>query len=110
MYDNRFFSLQLEMWFQQDATTIITTQLILVLLHEKFSKRVIIRYVDVSWPPRSKHLMPLDFLVGLRQKSNFCSTNCLTLEHLGNIILQIITLGKQNSNSFGTYLSLSGIT
>lgn len=50
-----------ELWFQQDGATCHTSRPTIDLLHTKFNNRVISRFGDVAWPPRSCDLTPLDF-------------------------------------------------
>ncbi|XP_078032646.1 uncharacterized protein LOC144467630 [Augochlora pura] len=51
------------MWFQQDGTTCHTARETIQLLHESFPGRVISRFGDQNWPPRSCDLTPLDFFL-----------------------------------------------
>lgn len=65
----RFFLPQLDdidvanMWFQQDGATCHTARETLQLLHETFPGRVLSRFGDQNWPPRSCDLTPLDFFL-----------------------------------------------
>lgn len=52
-----------DMWFQQDGATCHTTRETIQLLHESFPGRVISRFGDQNWPPRSCDLTPLDFFL-----------------------------------------------
>lgn len=63
-----------EMWFQQDGATSHTTRPVLALLQEKFEGRVISRFGDVNWPPRSCDLSPLDFFYGVMRRIVFMPT------------------------------------
>lgn len=49
-----------DMWFQQDGATCHTAGLTIELLRTKFPNRVISRFGDVNWPPRSCDITPLD--------------------------------------------------
>ncbi|XP_078047551.1 uncharacterized protein LOC144475472 [Augochlora pura] len=51
------------MWFQQDGATCHTARETIQLLHESFPGRVISRFGDQNWPPRSCDLTPLDFFL-----------------------------------------------
>lgn len=51
------------MWFQQDGATCHTARETVELLHESFPGRVISRFGDRHWPPRSCDLTPLDFFL-----------------------------------------------
>lgn len=52
-----------DLWFQQDGATSHTVGQTIQLLHEKFPGRVISRFGDVNWPPRSCDLTPLDYFL-----------------------------------------------
>jgi hypothetical protein len=52
-----------DMWFQQDGATAHTTPANIGLLRTRFPGRVISRFGDVNWPPRSCDLTPLDFFL-----------------------------------------------
>lgn len=52
-----------DMWFQQDGATCHTARETIQLLHESFPGRVISRFGDQNWPPRSCDLTPLDFFL-----------------------------------------------
>ena len=51
------------MWFQQDGPTYHTAGRKIELLRIKCQNRVISRFGDVNWPPRSCDLTPLDFFL-----------------------------------------------
>lgn len=78
------------MWFKQDGATSHTARPILALLQEKFPGRVISRFGDVNWPPRSCDLTPLDFFLWGYAKDRVYADNPLTLEHLKNNIREVI--------------------
>ena len=48
-------------WFQQYGTTCHTAEATLDVLRHVFEVRIIIRRVDVVWPPRSCNLTPLHY-------------------------------------------------
>ena len=52
-----------DMWFQQDDATCHTADETIQLLHETFPGRVLSRFGDRNWPPRSCDLTPLDFFL-----------------------------------------------
>ncbi|CAK9827661.1 hypothetical protein ANTRET_LOCUS5336 [Anthophora retusa] len=52
-----------DMWFQQDGATCHTARETIQLLHESLPSRVISRFGDKNWPPRSCDLTPLDFFL-----------------------------------------------
>jgi len=64
------------MWFQQDGTRCHTARETIQLLHKTFPGRVISRFCDRNWPPRSCDLTSLDlFLWGfLKSKVNVNNT------------------------------------
>ena len=50
-------------WFQQDDATCHTANETIQLPHETFPGRVLSRFGDQNWPPRSCDLTPLDFFL-----------------------------------------------
>ena len=52
-----------DMWFQQDGASSHTTEGNIEVLHTRFPGRVISRFGDINWPPRSCDLTPLDFFL-----------------------------------------------
>lgn len=48
-------------WFQQDGATAHTARASMAVLHRLFSNRLISRFGDVLWPPRSPDLSICDF-------------------------------------------------
>ena len=50
-------------WFQQDGATAYTARETIDMLRTHFPNRVISRFGDVPWPPRSPDLSPLDFFL-----------------------------------------------
>lgn len=52
-----------DVWFQQDGATSHTAGETIQLLHTRFPARVISRFGDQNWPPRSCDLTPLDFFL-----------------------------------------------
>lgn len=77
-------------WFQQDGATCHTAGATLAVLSEKFPGRIISRFGDVNWPPRSCDLTPLDFFLWGYVKSRVYANKPETLEHLKNNIRQVI--------------------
>ena len=51
------------MWFQQDDATCHTADETIQLPHETFPDRVLSRFGDQNWSPRSCDLTPLDFFL-----------------------------------------------
>ena len=52
-----------DIWFQQDVATWYTPNAAIDVLRTVFENRIIIRYPDVNWPPRSCDLTPLDYFL-----------------------------------------------
>ena len=52
-----------DMWFQQDDATCHTADETIQSPHETFPGRVLSRFGDQNWPPRSCDLTPLDFFL-----------------------------------------------
>ena len=67
-------------WFQQDGATSHTARETMALLREHFPGRLISRFGDLPWPPRSPDLTPPDFFlwgylksrVYVQKPSNLC--------------------------------------
>lgn len=84
----QFFVPQLEdialddMWFQQDGATCHTARETMTVLHESFPGRVICRFGDQNWPPRSCDLTPLDFWLWGNLKSQVYANKPATTEAL----------------------------
>jgi len=78
-----------DMWFQDGATS-HTTRPIMALLREKFPGRVISRFGDVNWPPRSCDLTPLDFFLWGYAKDRVYANNPQTLDALKTNITQVM--------------------
>jgi len=54
-------------YFQQDGATPHTTRLSMDVVRRMFPGRVISRFGDIPWPPRSPDLTTCDFFVGIPQ-------------------------------------------
>ena len=65
-------------WFQQDDATCHTTDETIQLPHETFPGRVLSRFGDQNWPPRSCDLTPLDFFLWGYLKSKVYVNNPTT--------------------------------
>ena len=61
-----------DMWFQQDDATCHTANETIQLPHETFPGRVLSRFADQNWPPRSCDLTPLDFFLLLFELKGLC--------------------------------------
>jgi len=62
------------LWFQQDGATAHTAVISIAALRRLFPQRVISRFGDVPWPPRSPDLTASDFFGGGYKKSKVYST------------------------------------
>lgn len=51
-------------WFQQDGATPHTSRASMNIVRRIFPEKVISRYGDIPWPPRSPDLTPADFFYG----------------------------------------------
>lgn len=69
-------------WFQQDGATAHTARASMRVLREIFEERVISRFGDVPWPPRSPDLSVCDFFLWGFLKSRVYEDKPRTLEHL----------------------------
>lgn len=50
-------------WFQQDGATAHTARASMNLLQENFPQKLISRFGDIPWPPRSPDLTPMDLFL-----------------------------------------------
>lgn len=50
-------------WFQQDGATCHTARATMDQLRELFPQKLISRFGDIAWPPRSPDLTPMDFFL-----------------------------------------------
>lgn len=71
-----------DMWFQQDGATCHTARETLTILREFAPGRVISRFGDQNWPPRSCDLTPLDFWLWGYLKSRVYANKPATIEAL----------------------------
>ena len=72
-------------WFQQDGATAHTARETMTLLKDCFPNRLISRFGDIPWPPRSPDLTPCDFFLwGYLKSRVYVSnpTNLLEKQHL----------------------------
>ena len=60
------------MWFQQDNATCYIANETIQLLHETFPGRVLSRFGDQNWLPRSCDLTPLNFFLWLFEIKDLC--------------------------------------
>lgn len=69
-------------WFQQDGAPCHTSHATIDLLRGKFENRVISRFGDVHWPPRSCDLTPLDYYLWGAVKDKCYANHPATIEAL----------------------------
>ncbi|KDR18551.1 hypothetical protein L798_07370 [Zootermopsis nevadensis] len=67
-------------WFQQDGTTSHMARISMQTVREMFPGRVISRYGDVAWPPRSPDLSPCDYFLWGYLKYNFYENRPHTID------------------------------
>ncbi|PNF27784.1 hypothetical protein B7P43_G09194 [Cryptotermes secundus] len=71
-----------ETWFQQDGATSHTARQSIAAVRELFGNRVISRFGDIPWPPRSPDLSDCDFSLWGYLKSRVYTTRPRTLDEL----------------------------
>lgn len=69
-------------WFQQDGATASMARASMNLLQEAFSHKLISRFGDIPWPPRSPDLTPMDFILWGNLKERVYSNNLQTVADL----------------------------
>lgn len=87
---NNFFVPQLQeddidvsdVWFQQDGATAHTARVSMDTLKALFPRKIISRYGDILWPPRSPDLSPADFFLWGYLKARVFDTSLTNLEQL----------------------------
>lgn len=77
-------------WFQQDGATCHTARISMAFLREHFPNKLISRWGNVPWPPRSPDLSAPDFFLWGYLKSKVYSTRPATLNDLKVNIQQSI--------------------
>ncbi|CAG4965031.1 unnamed protein product [Colias eurytheme] len=75
-------------WFQQDGATPHTARTTMSLLREEFPGKLISRFGDISWPPRSPDLTPLDFFLWGYLKGKVYESNPTNLSDLKENIVR----------------------
>ena len=80
-------------WFKQDGVTCHTAEDTLNVLRPVFENRIISRWPDVVWPPRSCELTPLDYYLWGAVKDNCYVDKPETINALkGNICEAIVEI------------------
>ena len=69
-------------WFQQDGVTYHTAEATLDILRRVFEDRIISRRADVTWPPYSCDLTPLDYCLWVIVKDKCYGDKPETIEAL----------------------------
>ena len=75
-----------DIWFQQAGTTCCTANVTIDLLRTAFENRIISRNSDVSCPPQSSDLTPLDYFLWGTVKDKCYANHPETIEALKNEI------------------------
>ena len=68
--------------FEQDGATSHTTRVSMALLREKFPGKLILRFGEIDWPPRSSDPNPPDFYLWGYLKSKVYEEDPGTVEDL----------------------------
>lgn len=77
-------------WFQQDGATPHTARATMTLLREQFPRKLISRYGDIVWPPRSPDLTPMDFFLWGYLKAKVYDSNPTNISELKeNIVREV---------------------
>jgi hypothetical protein len=84
-------SIHEEMWFQQDGAPSHTAGRALNLIAERFPGRVISRGGDISWPPRSCDLTPLDYFLWGFLKDNVYRGKPTSIRELKAAICDVLS-------------------
>jgi len=79
-----------KVWFQQDGATSHTARASMEVLRQKFPGRLISRFGDVPWPPRSPDLSLCDFFLWGHLKSKVYQYKPQTLDELKDEITRVV--------------------
>jgi len=79
-------------WFQQDGATAHTARSSMAAVRQLFGNRIISRFGDIHWPPRSPDLSACDFFLWGHIKSKVYVTRPTTLLQLKTRIQEVIAL------------------
>lgn len=78
---------RLTIWFQHDGAPCHSTRQVLEYLQDTFNGKIIGRYADVPWPPRSPDITPLDyFLWGYLKEKVYSHRPFNNIDHLERLI------------------------
>ncbi|KAA5634671.1 hypothetical protein F3G63_34680 [Pseudomonas aeruginosa] len=78
-------------WFQQDGATSHTSNTAMPVIRQLFPGKVISKRGDISWPPRSPDLTPMDFFLWGYLKAKVYDTNPRSIEALKENIRREMT-------------------
>lgn len=81
-----------DLWFQQDGATAHTAIITMTVLRNLFPGRLISRFGDIPWPPRSPDLTAPDFFLWGYLKEKVFESRPANLEELRNRIREEINL------------------
>lgn len=77
-------------WFQQDGATPHTARETMALLRDFFPEKLISRFGDIPWPPRSPDLTPMDFFLWGYLKNKVYESEPATISALKeNIVREV---------------------
>jgi hypothetical protein len=71
-----------EAWLQQDGATSHTARQSIAAVRQLFGNRVVSRFSDIPWPPRSPDLSVCDFFLWGYLKNRVYTTRVRTLDEL----------------------------
>jgi hypothetical protein len=83
-------SAQRDIWFQQDGTTAHTAEVNMDLLRAMFGNRILSRFAQIQWPPRSTDLSAPDLFLCGHLKDRLYRTNTRTIEELKESITEVV--------------------
>lgn len=85
-----------DLWFQQDGATAHTARPTMAILREIFGSRIISRFSDFKWPPRSPDLTAPDFFLWGYLKGKVYANKPRTIQQLkANIREEVGALGPE---------------
>jgi hypothetical protein len=79
-----------ELWIQQDGATAHTARTSMALVRERFPLRVISRFGDINFPPRSPDLTVLDFFLWGYLKAQVYATKPRNVQELKERIIAAV--------------------
>ena len=78
-----------QIWFQQDGAPCHSRLDVRQYLQNRFNGRIIHRFSEISWPPRSPDLTPLDFFLwGYLKQKVYLQRPFTNVAHLERVIAE----------------------